>query len=210
LVAYNKEIRAKARAQLKGKWGTPILVCFLSMIISGVISFIPGIGGIAALILSGPITLGLTIFFIKVASGEQAEVGNLFDGFNNFVPAMVLYLWMMLWVFLWTLLLIIPGIIKSLSYSMSFYVLADDPQISFREALNVSKRMTMGYKGRIFLLGLSFIGWAILACLTLGIGFLWLTPYMQTSFANLFIELKNEAVANGRYNSSLAGNTVSA
>lgn len=210
MVAYNKEIRAKARAQLKGKWGTPILVCLLYMVISGVISVIPGIGSIAALILAGPLMLGFIIFFVKVASGEQAEVGNLFEGFNNFVPAMALYLWMVLWVFLWTLLLIIPGIIKSLSYSMCFYVLADNPQIGFREALNVSKRMTMGYKGRIFLLGLSFIGWAILACLTLGIGFLWLTPYMQTSFANLFIELKNEAVANGRYNSSLAGNTVSA
>lgn len=210
MVAYNNEIRAKARAQLKGKWGTPILVCFIYGVISLVISIVPGIGSIAALILAGPLMLGLTIFSLKFACGEQAEVGNLFDGFNNFVAAMILYLWMVLWIFLWSLLLIIPGIIKSLSYSMSFYVLADNPQIGFREALNVSKRITMGYKGRIFLLGLSFIGWAILACLTLGIGFLWLVPYMQISFANLFIELKNEAVANGRYNSSLAGNTVSA
>ncbi len=92
---------------------------------------------------------------------------------------------------------------------MSFYILAENPQLGAREALNISKRITMGYKGRIFMLGLSFIGWAILACITLGIGFLWLVPYIQISFANLYKELKAEAVANNRFNSSLAGSVVS-
>ena len=122
---------------------------------------------------------------------------------------MALYLWSALWIFLWSLLLIIPGIIKAISYSMSFYILAENQQIGVREALNISKRITMGYKGRIFMLWLSFIGWAILACVTFGIGFLWLMPYIQITFANLYKELKAEAIANNRFNSSLAGNAVS-
>lgn len=209
MVAYNNELRAKARAQLKGKWGTPILVCFLYWLISGAVSLVPGIGSIASLILAGPLSLGLTIFALKFSNEEPAEVSNLFDGFNNFISAMALYLWSALWIFLWSLLLIVPGIIKSISYSMSFYILAENPQINAREALNISKRITMGYKGRIFMLGLSFIGWAILACITFGIGFLWLVPYIQISFANLYKELKAEAVANNRFNSSLAGNAFS-
>ena len=209
MVAFNNELRAKAKAQLKGKWGTPILVCFLYWLISGAISFVPGIGSIASLILAGPLSLGLVIFALKFSNEEPAEVSNLFDGFNNFISAMALYLWSALWIFLWSLLLIVPGIIKSISYSMSFYILAENPQINVREALNISKRITMGYKGRIFMLGLSFIGWAILACITLGIGFLWLVPYIQIAFANLYKELKAEAVANNRFNSSLAGNAVS-
>lgn len=209
MVAFNYELRAKARAQLKGKWGIPILVCFLYEIISIVISYAPEIGWIASLILTGPLMLGLVIFALRFANGEQTEVSNLFDGFNNFVVAMALYLWVTLWTFLWSLLLIIPGIIKSLSYSMCFYVLAENPEIGVKEALNISKRITMGYKGRIFLLWLSFIGWAFLACLTLGIGFLWLIPYIEITFANLYKELKAEAVANNRFYSSLAGNAVS-
>lgn len=209
MVAFNNELRAKAREQLKGKWGTPILVCFLYGIITGLISLVPGIGGIASLIITGPLTLGLVIFALKFSNGETAEVNTLFDGFSNFVTALGLHLWMVLWIFLWSLLLIIPGIVKSIGYSMSFYILAENPQLGAREALNISKRITMGYKGRIFMLGFSFIGWAILACLTLGIGFLWLVPYIQIAFANLYNELKAEAVANNRFNSPLAGNAIS-
>lgn len=209
MVAFNYEIRAKARKQLKGKWGTPILVCFIYGVIFSVLSLVPVIGGIASLILSGPLSLGLVIFALKFSNEEPAKVSDLFEGFSNFGSALALHLWMALWIALWSLLLIIPGIIKSIAYSMSFYVLAENPEIGAREALNISKRITMGYKGRIFMMGLSFIGWAILACLTLGIGLLWLTPYIQISFANLYKELKAEAVANNRFYSSLASNTVS-
>ena len=209
MVALNNELRATARAQLKGKWGTPILICFIYGIISLAVSFIPGIGGVASLILTGPLTLGLVTFTLKFSNEESVEVSNLFDGFNNFVAALGLYLWMSLWIFLWSLLLIVPGIIKSFSYSMSFYILSENPQLGAKEALNLSKQITKGYEGKIFILGLSFIGWMLLAGLTLGIGFLWLMPYIQITFANLYKELKTEAVANGSFNTSVASNAVS-
>ena len=73
------------------------------------------------------------IFAIRFSREEKPEVGVLFEGFNNFGPALGLYLWNALWVCLWMLLLIIPGFIKSISYSMSFYILADNPKIGVRE-----------------------------------------------------------------------------
>jgi len=149
--------------------------------------------------------VGVSSFCLKFIDEKPASVSNLFDGFKNTVSSIALYFWMLLWIVLWSLLLIIPGIIKAISYSMCYYVLADNPEVGVREALKISQRITEGYKGRIFLLYLSFIGWALLSFLTLGIGYLWLMPYINISFANLFKELKAEAIANKRFTSELAG-----
>ena len=95
-------------------------------------------------------------------------------------------------IFLWFLLLIVPGIVAALSYSMTFYILADEPDINAKEALEKSKIMMDGHKMDLFLLGLSFIGWALLCILTLGIGLLWLIPYMNVSAAKFYQDRKGE------------------
>ena len=91
---------------------------------------------------------------------------------------------------LWSLLLIIPGIVAAYRYSMAFYILNDNPEMSAKAALDESKRMMAGYKGKLFCLQLSFIGWGFLCLFTLGIGYLWLTPYIQTSMAYFYQNLK--------------------
>ena len=75
----------------------------------------------------------------------------------------------------------IYAIIKGLSFSLSFYIAYDNPEMSALDVVNKSAELMVGHKGQFFLLDLSFIGWAILAAFTLGIGFLWLIPYMQVS-----------------------------
>ena len=111
-------------------------------------------------------------------------------------------LWAALWVYLWSIVgmftLFIPTIIKALSYSMSPYILANNPNVTATNALTLSKRMTSGHKGKIFVLYLSFIGWQLLNGLTVGIlGIFYVNPYMYTTFAGFFVELRNLAVANG-------------
>ena len=101
---------------------------------------------------------------------------------------------MLLFTFLWTLLLIIPGIIAVLSYSMTFYILADDNSIGAMEAIDKSKKMMDGYKWKYFCLGLRFIGWSLLCILTLGIGFLWLLPYMQVSVVKFYDDIKENHI----------------
>lgn len=93
----------------------------------------------------------------------------------------------------------VPAIIKSLSYSMTPFVLADCPEVPAKEALRISIRMTQGYKGAIFVMWLSFIGWNLLNAITCGIvGIFWVGPYMCASFAGLYEELKGRmGVANG-------------
>lgn len=193
----NFELRAKAREKLKGRWLYGILVCFISTAISGILGWIPGVNFLYFLIITGPLTLGMVTFFLNLQRDQNPIIENLFDGFKAFSPALVLQLWIVLFTFLWSLLFIIPGIIAALRYSMSFYILHDHPEMNPKDALKLSKQMMLGRKGKLFLLGLSFIGWAILACLTFGIGFLWLVPYINASIASFYEDIKDAPMANG-------------
>jgi len=146
---------------------------------------------IAAAIVTGPFALGFAGYFLKRIRGEEIATKNIFDGFNRFPRSFLVQLLTRIFTFLWSLLLIIPGIIKALGYSMAFYIMYDNPEIKPLEAIKRSQIMMKGYKGKLFLLELSFIGWILLCSFfTLGIGFFWLNPYMYLSMANFYENLK--------------------
>ena len=108
-----------------------------------------------------------------------------------------------IFVFLWTLLLVIPGIIKAFAYALVPYILADKPELSANEAINLSMKMMKGHKFDLFYLQLSFIGWAFVSVFTLGIGLLWLMPYMMTAQAAFYQDVRKEYLAN---NNSIINN----
>ena len=85
--------------------------------------------------------------------------------------------------------MVIPGIVAGYSYAMTEYILAESPNITASEAIQRSKVMMYGNRWRLFCLEFSFIGWGILATLTFGIGYLWLTPYMQAAKSAFFREI---------------------
>jgi uncharacterized membrane protein len=89
-------------------------------------------------------------------------------------------------IFLWSLLFIIPGIIAALNYSMSLFIMAQNPEIGIVEAIELSKKMMKGNKGKLFVLYLSFIGWFLLSGLTFGILMLYVYPYTMTTVAIFF------------------------
>ncbi len=186
----NVELRLMAREQLKGNWGIPILVSFLFTFIISIPGSVRDVGGLLALLVTGPMTLGQIQYFTRFSDGEKPPVEALFGGFKQFVPAMLLQLIVTVLVVLWSLLLIVPGIIAALGYSQAFYILNDNPGIEAMEALRRSKNMMEGYKSKLFMMWLSFIGWGLLCILTLGIGFLWLAPYIQLSLVHFYADLK--------------------
>jgi len=186
----NAVLMQMARESLKGKWGLAIGTFVVYILITSVLQVIPVIGLIASLIISGPFALGLAIFSIPISRNQDAKLEQIFQGFINFGNALGAYLLMVLFILLWMLLLIVPGIIAALSYSMTFYILADDSSIGPMEAIDKSKKMMYGYKWKLFCLGLRFLGWALLCILTLGIGFLWLFPYMQISMVKFYDDIK--------------------
>ena len=189
----NLVLMQMARKSLKDKWGLAIGTYVVYMLIIGAIQttteFFPLVG-LLLLAISGPMALGIAIFSINISRNQDARLEQIFQGFNNFNTSLGAYLLMLLFTFLWTLLLIIPGIIAVLSYSMTFYILADDNSIGAMEAIDKSKKMMDGYKWKYFCLGLRFIGWSLLCILTLGIGFLWILPYMHVSMVKFYDDIK--------------------
>jgi len=182
----NFELRAIARAQLKGDWLTAVgMFIVFCVIISASCAVVIG-----PLVLTGPLLLGFLGYYIKKARGEAVRLENLFDGFKSFSSGFLLYLLETIFIALWTCLFVIPGVIKCFSYSMSFFILRDNPGIGAMEAITRSRKMMNGYKGKLFCLCFSFIGWGLLCCLTFGIGFLWLAPYVTSSIANFYEDLK--------------------
>lgn len=190
-------VRAKesAKMQLKGRWGGAIvayLILVVVIVAMNFVSLLPFVGWIINLILGGVWPLGMAIYSLKFVNGESVGTGDIFGGFNNLIPSFCVYFLVGIFTFLWSLLLIVPGIIKAMSYSMSYYVLAENPELSAMEAINKSKEMTKGHKWDIFVTYLSFIGWMLLASLTLGIGYLWLIPYMNMTMANIYNQLSKK------------------
>jgi uncharacterized membrane protein len=184
----NAELRAMARNQLKGTWLAAVGLFLVYGIIMGASSLVV----VGPLVLGGPLTLGYVGYFLKKPRGETGKLENLFDGFKQFGSSFLLNLLQNIFIVLWSCLLIIPGIVKSFSYAMAFYIMKDNPDIGALEAITQSRKMMVGYKWKLFCLYFSFIGWILLCCLTFGIGLLWLVPYMETSRANFYEELKKQ------------------
>lgn len=133
---------------------------------------------------------GYAIVMLNVFRGDEVNIGGLFDGFSDFGRIVGTKLLQAIYTFLWTLLLVVPGIVKSYSYAMTDYILKDYPELSNNAAIEKSMAMMDGYKMKLFLLDLSFIGWAILCIFTFGIGLLFLKPYMQVAHAAFYEDLK--------------------
>lgn len=200
----NQELKNSALQALSGHWKPSVLATLLLFVIMGIANicqaqFDQGANGLGSLFslaycifVTGPLIIGFYNACQRLLNEHQDSViENMFSiAFNRYLHNVALYALLALKIFLWTLLLIIPGIIKSLSYSMAPFIAIEHPEYSVSEAINASKAMMKGHKMRLFLLCLSFIGWMILGLLTLGIGYLWLMPYMYTTVAAFYNNIK--------------------
>jgi uncharacterized membrane protein len=190
------ELRAAARERLKGNWGKSILTVVVYLILTALINggtqykSLGWVVSILTLVISGAWSAGLLTYFVHVVRQEALSVKLLFSQLSRLIPFFILLLIQGIFIFLWMLLLIIPGIIASLRYSQSFYIMIDNPEMKATDAINRSKEMMQGQKWKYFLLHLSFIGWYLLCIPTLGIGLLWLLPYIYATQASFYEDLR--------------------
>ena len=190
-------LKNKAKSDIAGKIGILFLITLVISAISGgvstLVACIPLGSVIVAVVVTPAFALSLTTVYLGVARGRTPLLEDSFGGFRNFFAAFKVQFFVGLFTFLWSLLFIIPGIIKSISYSMSMYVLSEDPTKPAFDCIDESVEMMEGKKLDYFLLMLSFIGWALLSVLTLGIVGIWAIPYMEATKANFYLQNKKEA-----------------
>lgn len=212
----SSELRAIARRNLEGTWGISVGVALVAAILGGLIvgtgsninfNFnedtvrnlppifwtvllplvsVAGLLGIVSFILGGTVELGYAKFLLKQYDRKQLQFSDLFSQFERFGTGFAQQFLRVLFTTLWMLLFIIPGIVKGLSYAMTPFILEEHPEMTASEAIKASMRLMDGHKMDLFILGLTFIGWQILAYLTMGIGFLFLNPYMNAAYAAFY------------------------
>jgi len=152
-----------------------------------------------------PLCVGLCRYFVQNHFGVT-RFDTLFSGFRHSYLNQVGALFVTyLFISLWSILLIIPGIIKALQYSMVPFILADNPDMPGSRAREISRLMTNGEKGAIFVLGLSFIGWWILGSILFVVGTAFVTPYYMATFGELYIFLRDRAIQTNQVNPAELG-----
>jgi uncharacterized membrane protein len=183
----NDDLKNHALAQLNtySKWGESIGVILVAAIISTVAGCIP----FGSLIIFGPMALGVNGYFLRVSRNGDAILNDMFAGFKNFGNAFVANFLSMLLIILAMILLIVPGIIVACGYSQINRIMHDNPTMSGTDAMKASWQLMDGKKMDFFILNLSFIGWAILCIFTLGIGFLFLAPYVNVTNSKFYDEI---------------------
>lgn len=145
------------------------------------------------------IAVGARGWFLRYMRGEEVAVGELFAAFRIYRPSLVTVLLKNIYIFLWSLLFVIPGIVKSYAYSMTEYIIYENPNLSADKAIQMSCRMTDGYKGELFVLELSWFGWQLLNTFTFGIlGLVYVNPYIYATHGAAYEYLKAQAINSGR------------
>lgn len=185
------EIKAAAKSQIKGNIGILFLITLVFIIAASIVSSIPALGALVVMVASPAIGISFCMIYLELVNyGTKPAFGDLLKGFDVFGKALWLNILISIFTYLWSLLFIIPGIIKALSYSMSSYILAENPHMTAREALKESKEIMHGHKSDLFVLYLSFIGWLLLVSVTFGLAAIYVEPYMQATLVNFYNKIK--------------------
>lgn len=206
------ELKKHALTSLDANWGKAICVILLILATSLLttlveitfsggltawfesdeLTFSATLAGLLVSLALIPFTIGVSWYFLNLSRSENPLISDTFEPYKSgsvmwkVIGASIVQF---IFIFLWTLLLIIPGIIKSFSYSQVFFILKDNPEMGILDAITESRKRMDGLKWKYFVLLLSFIGWAILSLLTLGIGYLFLFPYMYTTLGAFYQHL---------------------
>ena len=190
------ELKLMAKKQIKGNVGILFVITVIIAVISAlanlVLSFIPVVGSLAAAIVISPaFVISIWRIYLNL-DFKNPDISDVFLGFDDFWTAFKANFLISLFTFLWSLLFYIPGIIKSLSYSQTMAIIAENRGVGALEAINRSKVMMEGHKADLFVLCLSFIGWLLLGAVTFGIAYIWVGPYIQATLVNFYNDIKAE------------------
>ena len=184
------QLMRKARTLLEPHWILSIGVCLVCGLMVAIPSELNRYGEIVSFLLAGPLQLGLCFFFLNLIKGKETRFELLFEGFKPLVTVLLSYAIITVLTVVGMVLLVIPGIVVALGFSMTYYIIAEDPEISFQAALEQSWKLTDGYKMELLELNLRFIPWYLLGVLCLIVGVLAVIPWHNTTLTLYYEDLK--------------------
>lgn len=220
---YARDYRHEAQTKTQPQIGNLVVIFLIYTVISALINLtiktgeVQNIMGVEleitsqplsflAIFVAGPFAYSLNMIAKKVDQEEKVEVKDLFYGFKNFGRSFIANLVMDIYITLWSLISFgIIGIIKSFSYSMTYFLLEENKDLTINEAITLSRELMNGHKWRLFCLTFSYIGWYILSIFTLGILNLWIEPRVNQAKYIFFKEIYENS---GRKVSSLKQNVI--
>ena len=203
------EYRAQAHEALRNQWGDAAITSLIILVIAMVISTPSIITSLKGSDWGGSITTLLSVlvlplqyaFYISLLDRVRTNETNIVNytityarqhAYANMRFLVAGLLIMILSSLLAVVTLGIGAIILSYAYGMVPYLLHDYPELTPREAMKISREMMRGQKWNLFVLDFTFIGWILLSILTLGLGVLFVQPYMLTARAAFYEDLKAE------------------
>ncbi|MBS7260932.1 MAG: DUF975 family protein, partial [Treponema sp.] len=151
------------------------------------------------LIISFVLEMASVHLYLKMSrSPDPVVFGDYVEGYSSWWKAIRCGLWNFLFTFLWSLLLFVPGFIKMFSYSQMYFLLDEFPQLTVRESMKISMKITKGHKMDLFILDLSFFGWGFLEVITGNLAAFYVRPYYYMTKINAYHALLKEAVDAGK------------
>ncbi|MEA4994204.1 MAG: DUF975 family protein, partial [Oscillibacter sp.] len=127
---------------------------------------------------------GFILYCMDIRRGVRSGYLTLFDGFSFAGRVIGLAILETLFIFLWLLLFVGPGIVAAYRYRFAYLNLCENPELGCMDALELSKKQTMGYKGQLFTLDLSYLGWGLLATLPMSVWGGYFTAAQSSSLLN--------------------------
>ena len=187
------QLMRKARTLLEPHWILAIGVCLANAVMVAAPAELDSYGEIVSLLLAGPLQLGLCFFFLNLVKGKETRFELLFEGFKPLLTVLLAYAIITALTVIGLILLLVPGIVVALGFSMTYYIIAEDPEISFQTALEQSWKLTDGYKMELLELNLRFIPWYLLGLLCFIVGVFAVVPWHNTTLTLYYQYLKENA-----------------
>lgn len=230
----SSELKIEAKERLVGKKKEAAIVILLVMVVTSVLGKLCGaftinstaldglnsgssvvvstesqtpmqmLGRIIFFVVNTFLSLGMTSYFLKISRGEDAKIEELWSKGKLLPKALAVGIISGVVVALGYLALIIPGIILTIAYSMTSYLLIDNPDMGILDILKNSRTMMKGNKWAYFCLGISFIGWLLLLLPTIGLLSFWLFPYIDVTFCAFY----NNLIGKGGVENAVEAETV--
>ena len=180
------ELIYNSRNQLKSNWLLSSIICIFYALIISIPSELNTYGELLSILLAGPLQLGLCIYFLKISNGFNPSFNHIFEGFKPLLNILLAFLSINLITLVGLFFLILPGIILSLGLSMTYFIIAENPEISFKKAIKQSWKIMDGRKMQLFKLHLYFIPWYVLGILFFIVGVFVVMPWHNVSLANFY------------------------